>query len=97
MFCKLIVTNKVFDPKFAAAWSNRGRLFYERKRYLESVAAYDEASKLNPQDPEIWLNRGAALYFAGNKNQALQSINQALAIDPNYKQALETLRQIESN
>jgi tetratricopeptide (TPR) repeat protein len=85
------------DPKFAAAWSNRGRLFYERKRYLESIAAYDEASKLNPKDPEIWLNRGAALYFAGNKNQALQSINQALAIDPNYKQALDTLRQIESN
>lgn len=85
------------DPKFAAAWANRGRLFYERKRYLESIAAYDEASKLNPQDPEIWLNRGAALYFTGNKNQALQSINQALAIDPNYKPAQEILRQIGAN
>jgi tetratricopeptide (TPR) repeat protein len=41
-------------------------------------------------------DKGAALYASGNYTQALQYFNEALSIDPNYKEALSNKQTVIS-
>jgi len=82
------------DESYAPAWAKRGILLVKQNLYLESIAAFDRAIALSDRIPDVWLNRGVALYYAKRKEEAIQSIRQALKIDPNYAPAIELLKQI---
>jgi len=83
------------DANYSPAWANKGLLLNKRRLYLESLAAFDTAVKLNNRDPEIWNNRAVTLFYLGKKESAIESARKALEIDRNYAPATEVIRQIE--
>lgn len=57
---------------------NRGILRLRRGMVDESVADFDEAMRLDPEQPEAYLNKGAALLQRQNASEALQLFTVAL-------------------
>jgi Flp pilus assembly protein TadD len=47
---------------------------------------------INPSDAEVLNNKGIALHFLGKNNEAISIFDKALAINPNYKLALDNNR-----
>jgi len=65
------------------------------KRYDEGVAAFDKATSNKPNFAEAWANRGAALWALERKQEAIDSLNKALQIDPNNPTAKNLLEQAQ--
>jgi len=57
-------------PKDLEVWNLRGVFLRQLKRYAESVAALDEAIKLNPKLPAPQINRGNVLLDMGDGPRA---------------------------
>lgn len=56
--------------------------------HARAMAALDEASALDPADPEVPLNRALAMRRQGDLHAALRAIDEALAIEPYLPLAL---------
>ncbi len=68
-------------------------LFYIANSYSfnnnlnESLKYLDKALEINPQDAEVWNNKGANLVDLGRSEDALAASNKALEINPQYAEA----------
>lgn len=67
------------DYRFSA---ERARLLAESGKYSEAVAAVSDALARAAYSPTLLANKAGYLIFAGNPNEALQTAEQSLAIDP---------------
>lgn len=65
--------------------------------YEGAVAAYDQAMKLAPQNPSIILARAQLEFAHKNNDDAKKFIAQALALKPNYTDAIFFLVQIQAS
>jgi len=54
---------------YAAAWINKAHDLYNNGKYDEAIKAYDNAIELDPQNADIWNNKGAALLFLGRRSE----------------------------
>jgi tetratricopeptide (TPR) repeat protein len=73
----------------ARAYSNRGSIYKEQKKYEEAISCYNEAIKINVADHEAYTNRGG-VYFELNKfDRALEDYKKAMTIKPNYVPAYD--------
>ena len=75
------------DPKFAAAYFNRGQTYFALGHQLEAVRDYTEAIRLNPQHPYVplaYASRAMSYTLLGNDPEAHQDIGRAveLGYDP---------------
>jgi Flp pilus assembly protein TadD len=61
----------------------------ERGRYEDALAAYDRALALDPEDADVWNNRGVALHELGRTGQARAAYDRAIALDPGATEAAE--------
>lgn len=53
------------------------------------LEACDRAIEIDPNNPTLWLNRGVVLHETlGQTQEAVASLNQAIALDPDYSLAL---------
>jgi tetratricopeptide (TPR) repeat protein len=74
-------------PNYVQGWFNKGRILRTLERYEEATAAYDQALQGDigrvdkPTLAAIWTNRSAALWRAGQFQAALNSADQAIALD----------------
>ena len=59
------------------------------KNFAEAVERSRLALRQAPNDPQLWTLNGLALASLGKRDEALQSFQRALKIDPNYLAALE--------
>ena len=57
---------------------NRGILRLRRNQMEDSIADFDEAIRLDPRQPEAYLNKGAALIRQDNPSEALNLFTAAL-------------------
>lgn len=80
----------------AVTLNNRGVAYSQLGRYDEAIADYLEAQKIKADDPTTirnlrfaYLTRGLASANRGDRTAALQDYDRALAIDPNYLEALQ--------
>lgn len=64
----------------------RGSLF--AGRYGEAIAAYQAVLKRHPRNVDALAHLGLIVAIGGHADTALQTLDQALAIDPNYPPAL---------
>ncbi|MGH7335018.1 MAG: tetratricopeptide repeat protein [Candidatus Rokuibacteriota bacterium] len=64
----------------------RGSLF--EGRYGEAIAAYQAVLKRNPKNVDAMTHLGLIVALGGHVDQALETLDRALAIDPNYPPAL---------
>ncbi|MDE2902488.1 MAG: tetratricopeptide repeat protein [Chloroflexota bacterium] len=88
------------DPSDRNARHNLGVLNFEQKRYGEALASFRAALELESDDEsraESLSGAGSSLYQLGRVEEAIQSFNQALALDPSLPVARDYLRRIEAD
>ena len=66
------------NPKFVAAWKNKGNVLYALGKYNESIQAYDKAIEIVPDYPLAWYDKGLALNKTGDYDEAVQAYNKAI-------------------
>ena len=75
------------NPNFADAYSNRGVILQEMRRYDEALQSYDNAIKINPNHFFSHGNRGITLKDLNRYDEALNSFDRAIEINPNFVEA----------
>ena len=51
----------------------------------QAVLCFDRALKMDPEYADAWVNKGSALFYLGQNEEALQCAKKALAINPNLE------------
>ena len=85
------------NPELAEAWYNKGLALMEHKKkeaVEEAVKVYQQAIEIKPTDANFWTGKGIALAFLEKYEQALAAIQQALQLNPNHRQALQSHEEI---
>ena len=65
----------------------QGNAAFESEEYEDAKDFYTKAIELNPQDAEVYNNRGVTYYEQGNFSAALQDYNKAIELNPQYTSA----------
>ncbi|MGA8763347.1 MAG: tetratricopeptide repeat protein, partial [Candidatus Sulfotelmatobacter sp.] len=65
---------------------NLGTAYFGLNQFADAAVAFEEATKLDPQQSVTWGNLGAALYYGGKKDQAMGAHRKAVEL------ALEELK-----
>ena len=68
---------------------------FKDKQYKQAETAYIKEAKTNPSDANTFYNLGNAQAMQQKYEQALTSFNNALAINPNFKEALANKAAVE--
>ena len=81
------------NPKFAPAIKLKGMLLEESGQTVEADAAYQEALKLAPNDPDLLLKTGISKLHAGDRDQAIKLLQHCTRILPGDGEAQYYLAQ----
>jgi tetratricopeptide (TPR) repeat protein len=73
---------------------NRGNALVGAGRREEAVAAYREAIRVAPGNPEAWHNLGCVLGELGRKDEAVAALEETLRLKPDHPLAGNNLRAI---
>ncbi len=84
------------NPDFAGGHANLGVVQFQTGRFEAALTSFSKAVKLGADDAKVLTNRAAAQAALGNFLEAQTDLNRAIALDPDYQQAKEALRRIES-
>ena len=61
----------------------------------QAVLCFDKALKMDPKYADAWANRGSALFYLGQNEEALQCAKKALAINPNLEAPRRLIQKIK--
>jgi len=78
-------------PGAVMAWLNLGDVLSWNHRYAESIAAYREALRLRPDDPDGHNDLGNVLTLAGEPAAAVPEFQRAIALKPKFPAAHNNL------
>ena len=81
-------------PNYADALADLAELRLDQERYEDALELSQSAVNLDPGHADAWTRRGRALYHLGRANEALQSLDRALAVNPNLGEAQDLRTQI---
>ncbi len=70
------------DPAKADEERNRGNELYKAGKFADSVGAYSESIKRNPDDPRGYTNRASAYIKLAALPEALKDCDEAIKVDP---------------
>jgi len=77
------------NESFSNAWIGKGTALAKLGRLNESMEAFDEAIKLNPQNAAfVWLSKGEALNESGRYNEAVKAYDEVIELSPKSNEAL---------
>ena len=79
------------DSTFFKAVVNLGLLYDEQQNFAKAIETLEQATHLEPKNPDAWSHLGDAYYGQSNFTKATELYRQALAIDPNSPQALYSM------
>ena len=71
------------SPGNAVLYSNRGKVWFERKEFEKALEDYNRSLAIKSDDPQTLSNRGAVRGMLGDLKGALQDFNRAIELDPN--------------
>ena len=60
------------DPKFAAAWNNKGLALGNLGRNEEAIECFDKAIEIQPNNAIFWNMKGVALLFLAKYQEAIE-------------------------
>ncbi|MGD0953287.1 MAG: tetratricopeptide repeat protein [Methanotrichaceae archaeon] len=78
------------SPQDATTWINKGNALMDQKKYDAAIKAYDEATKLSPNNTKAstikwaWDFKGLALCSQGKYDEAIKAYDEAIRLDPNW-------------
>ena len=78
-------------PDAVMTWLNLGDVLSWNGRYAESIAAYREALRLRPTDPDGHNDLGCALTLAGDAASAVPELERAIQLKPDLAAAHNNL------
>ncbi|HTK08345.1 MAG TPA: tetratricopeptide repeat protein [Ktedonobacteraceae bacterium] len=78
----------------AEAYYVRGTCQAMLAHYDAALADFDVSLQLNAQDAATWDGKAWVLGILGRKEEALAAIEQALALDPDYFEALKRKKRL---
>jgi tetratricopeptide (TPR) repeat protein len=80
------------NPNYVEALVNRGLLYYKDNNFEQAIKDNTRALAIAAPGikPMILVNRANALMQSGQLNEALGDLNEAVAVDPNYKRAYQS-------
>lgn len=84
------------SPNFAEAYNQRAIAEYLLERFSASIADCKRVVKLMPIHFGAWAGMGHCYAHEGNLQQAVESYEQALAINPHMSQVRETVSELQS-
>ncbi|WP_299623492.1 tetratricopeptide repeat protein, partial [Pelagibius sp.] len=70
------------DPKYAAAYNNRGNAHDDLEQFEKAVADYDKAIELDPKYAAAYNNRGNVHYDLEQFEKAVADYDKAIELDP---------------
>jgi len=65
----------------------RGRKLLEEGNFNDALAFFEQALLQNPNDPDLWNNKGVVLRSLGRYDEAIDCFNKSLEIEPRDKNA----------
>ena len=75
---------EVVVPEQGMANYDYDRYDYDRYDYDRSIADYDRAIQLKPDDPDTYVNRGWAFHAQGDYDRAIADYDRAIQLKPDY-------------
>lgn len=76
------------NAQSAAPRVQLGNLYFDAEQFGEAARWYEEALKLEPNDPNVSTDLGIAYYYQNQPDRALQQFEQSLKIDPKHTKTL---------
>ena len=73
---------------------DHGRACLDKGKYDDAIADYTKAIALDPNDANVYTNRGVAYGKKGEVGRAIADFRKALEIDPSDQDAEENLRRL---
>lgn len=77
------------DHKTAAGYLERGREYYNKKKFKKAKHCFDKATRYDSQYALAHYYRGLALFKQGQRNSAITAWNHAVASDPESDAAIK--------
>src|SRR5438132_13632439 len=68
-------------PIYIAAWNNKGLALFALGRLDEAFVAFDKATLLAPDEPEVWYNKAIALERLGRREDAVLCQERARSLE----------------
>ncbi|HEU5198190.1 MAG TPA: CHAT domain-containing protein [Ktedonobacterales bacterium] len=81
----LLVSKQVEKTK--EQWMQEGDNYYQVQRYSEALDAYEQATRLAPNDARPYKGKGDALWWLKRYEASLAAYEQAIHLDPNFGRA----------
>jgi Flp pilus assembly protein TadD len=78
--CDAAFTEALLDHDRVATHVNRGILRLIRRDFAAAEADFNEAIRLDPREPEAWLNKGILLIKSGRSADAVTPIDRSLQL-----------------
>lgn len=82
------------DRDYTATYYNLGYIYMQQDSLEKAFRQYDILTKIDPQDPEAYFNRGLCYELMGKKSEAVTDYKQALVFDETYAEPKEALKRI---
>ena len=74
----------------------RAEEFFANRQYDRAAQLYEQLLPYSPNDAEIYNNLGLTLFYAGRPDEALQRLNEGVAVDPGHQRIWLTLGYVNS-
>ncbi|MFP5223310.1 MAG: tetratricopeptide repeat protein [Acidobacteriota bacterium] len=94
VFRKLSRVEGASDPEYKHLFNEFGIKLRRNHMYHQALSHYGKALRLSPDDDHLRYNLARALFEKGRLRAALRSLDKALAVRPDFKEALEFRRRI---
>lgn len=72
------------DPANRNAWVALGNEYFDSNQFIDAIDAYDNALKLNPEDPNVLTDQGVMFRKMGWFDRAIENFTKAAALDPKH-------------
>ncbi|AFZ59994.1 tetratricopeptide repeat protein [Anabaena cylindrica FACHB-243] len=77
-------------------WYNLGNSQYNLQKYADALAAYNKAVRYQKNHYESWYSRGNTLLNLKQYQEAIASYEQAIKYKPDYQQAIDAIKQAQT-
>lgn len=77
------LTATLLDPRLASYQNELGKAFYQVRSFDKALATWDYAASQAPKDPTPHFYKGIALTDLNRPGEAIESINQSIALNNN--------------